>query len=86
MLKVMYQDTQCPVRILHLENRMYGERQDRIPLTVQVLYTWHIRHVVFQLHVTHTVREVADRQCQTHSRVMLYVTEDMWESTQVADR
>ena len=37
MLQVMYQETQCPVRILHLENRMYGERQDRIPLTVQVL-------------------------------------------------
>lgn len=27
------------------------------------------RHVVFQLHVTHTVREVASRQCQTHSQV-----------------
>ena len=28
---------QYPVHIQHLENRMYGERQDRIPLTVQVL-------------------------------------------------
>ena len=37
MLQVMYQETQCPVQNLHLENRMYGERQDRIPLTVQVL-------------------------------------------------
>ena len=65
---------------------MYGAVLREVVLIVQVLYTWHIRHVVFRLHVTHTVREVADRQCQTHSRVMLCVTEDMWESTQEADR
>ena len=65
---------------------MYGAVLREVALIVQVLYTWHIKHVVFQLHVTHTVREVVDRHCQTHSRVMLCVTEDMWESTQEADR
>ena len=42
---------------------MYGAVLREVVLIVQVLYTWHSRHVVFRLHVTHTVREVADRQC-----------------------
>ena len=56
---------------------MYGAAHQQVALTAQDLYIWHIRHVVFQSHVTHTAREAVDRQYQIHSRETLYVTVDM---------